>query len=50
MQHCFWIVGCFPYLGFFKEEKAYQFQQRLENQGHYTFKAPCARLFNTWLL
>ena len=40
IKHCFLIKGCFPYLGFFKEKKAIQCQQKLEKKGNYTFRRP----------
>ena len=40
IDHCFWPMGCFPYLAFFKEQSAIELQGELEAQGHYTFKRP----------
>ena len=40
VEHCFWPMGCFPYLAFFKEQSAIELQKEFEVQGHYTFKRP----------
>lgn len=37
---CFWIVGCIPYRGYFSEEKAEQFAEKLRKNGHDVYLAP----------
>lgn len=37
---CFWIVGCIPYRGYFSEQKAQQFAEKLRASGHDVFIAP----------
>lgn len=39
-QECFWLMGCFPYLGFFKESHAQEYQDQLEQQDLVTIKRP----------
>ncbi len=36
-KECFTFYGCFPYLGFFKEESAKEFAMDLEKQGYETY-------------
>jgi predicted aminopeptidase len=38
IKHCFPIVGCFPYLGFFSEKKADEYVRILQSQGLATWK------------
>ena len=40
LEHCFWLMGCFPYLGFFKKESALKFEKELKEKDIYTFKRP----------
>ena len=40
IEHCFWPMGCFPYLGFFKEKKANEFVSDLEDKNLYVYKRP----------
>ena len=37
-EECFPIVGCFPYLGFFKEKSAKKYQEKMEKQGYVTHR------------
>lgn len=37
---CFWIVGCIPYRGYFTQEKAEQFAEKLRQSGHDVYVAP----------
>ena len=37
---CFWIVGCVPYRGYFSEEKAEGFAEKLRASGHDVYVAP----------
>jgi predicted aminopeptidase len=37
---CFWIVGCLPYRGYFSEEKAKQFAEKLHQSNHDVYIAP----------
>lgn len=39
-KNCFAIVGCFPYLGFFKEESAKKYQEKMEKKDYVTWKRP----------
>ncbi|MBF0312212.1 MAG: aminopeptidase [Oligoflexia bacterium] len=39
-EHCFWFVGCFPYLGFFNHKAAEEYVQSLEQEGYVTLKRP----------
>ncbi|MFG1506136.1 aminopeptidase [Halobacteriovorax sp. ZH5_bin.2] len=36
-KECFTFYGCFPYLGFFKEESATEFAKGLEREGYETY-------------
>ncbi|POB14987.1 MULTISPECIES: aminopeptidase [Pseudomonadati] len=36
-KECFTFYGCFPYLGFFKEESAMEFAKELERDGYETY-------------
>lgn len=40
LEKCFFVVGCFPYLGFFKIEHAQEYAQSLEASGHFTYLRP----------
>lgn len=39
-EECFFLAGCFPYLGFFKEGEARSWAKNLEDHGHFTFIRP----------
>lgn len=39
-ENCFWLVGCFPYLGFFEEKSAIKYQEKLEKEGYITWRNP----------
>lgn len=39
-QECFWLVGCFPYLGFYKKKSAQDYASQLENKGLVTYLRP----------
>lgn len=39
-KECFPVMGCFPYLGFFKKEAANEYQRSLEEKGFYTYQRP----------
>ncbi len=39
-KHCFPIMGCFPYLGFFHESSADEYIKELNEQNLYTYKRP----------
>jgi predicted aminopeptidase len=39
-QECFWVVGCFPYLGFYKRQSAEKYAHKLEKKGHVTHLRP----------
>ena len=40
IDHCFWFVGCFPYISFFKKKSAIDFKRKLEQQDFYTYIRP----------
>jgi predicted aminopeptidase len=39
-KECFIIIGCFPYLGFFKKESALEYKKGLEKKGFVTYMRP----------
>lgn len=39
-EHCFWFVGCFPYIGFFSEESAHNFAMQRQEEGLETYVRP----------
>lgn len=39
-ESCFWFVGCFPYLGFFSQKKAYEFADKQQAQSLETYVRP----------
>lgn len=39
-NECFVFMGCFPYLGFFKETSANDYQKKLETEDYVTWKRP----------
>lgn len=39
-EECFLLVGCFPYLGFFKKGKAHEYAQTLQKKGFETYIRP----------
>lgn len=39
-QECFWLVGCFPYLGFYKKESATDYARQLEKDGLVSYLRP----------
>lgn len=39
-QECFWVMGCFPYLGFFDFQAAQSYQKKLERRGLVTYLRP----------
>lgn len=39
-KECFIIMGCFPYLGFFKKESALEYKKGLEEKGFITYIRP----------
>ena len=39
-EECFWPLGCFPYLGFFKKEKAKEYARSMEKEGFETYMRP----------
>lgn len=40
IDHCFPLVGCFPYLGFFEKNKATEFEKGLSLKDYYTYQRP----------
>lgn len=40
LGECFPFVGCFPYLGFFKEDSAKEYVSKMEKKGYITWKRP----------
>lgn len=36
-EHCFWFVGCFPYIGFFSEDSALSFAKKLQEDRMETY-------------
>lgn len=40
MPTCFWFMGCFPYLGFFNETSAIDYQHDKEKENFVTYKRP----------
>ena len=40
LKECFWLVGCFPYLSFFEEEKAKEYAEKKRKQEFITYERP----------
>jgi predicted aminopeptidase len=39
-EECFWVAGCFPYLGFFEKDKALKYARQQEREGYQTYIRP----------
>lgn len=39
-EECFWFMGCFPYLGFFKQESALEYAAQKKQEGFITVTRP----------
>lgn len=39
-KECHLLIGCFPYIGFYKKESAEKYQKKLEKKDYFTYRRP----------